>query len=387
MSNATFSRALLATLLIGPQAFADTHETNSLEQRVTALENVRLTGGFRLNYTYKDWSEAQTERGGDFTYNQINLGIEAEHQGVRLSSQYRWYDSGNGAMVHHLYFATDASDNTEVQVGITKVPFGILPFESHSFWGDATLYLGFNDDYDSGIKVLTKSGNWDLQLAYFASGDAAPTDAQRFSFDVVSDGDAGVQQNQETHQFNLRAAYALSEQAEAGVSLQYGGLYNETTGKMGNAQAAALHYTATYGAFGVQSEAIRYSYNAENADGVSDDTIQMGGFGARYMAAAQANVYVLNLSYDLPWKGGIVNQVQLYNDYNLLDKNKEAFRDSQINTLGVLVVTGNLYTNFDVTSAKNVPFIGAGDYTKAFAEGDGENGWQTFFNVQFGYYF
>ena len=378
--------AAVLALVFSAQALAETAQP-SLEQRVAALEAVRMTGSVRLNYTVKDWDAAQTDRGGDFTFNQINLGVEAEHGGVRLSSQYRWYDNGNGAMVHHAYFATDLNEATEVQLGITKVPFGILPYESRSYWGDAALYLGFNDDYDSGIKLLNKSGNWDLQIAYFASGDAAPDDAQRFSFDVVSDSTDGGQQNQETHQFNLRAAYALNDNAEVGASLQMGGLYNETTGKMGNVAAGALHYTATYGKFGVQSEVIRYSYNPENEDGVSDNTIQMGGFGATYMAAAQANLYVLNLSYDLPWTGGIVDMVQLFNDWNLMDKNNDSFRDSQINTLGLLVATGNLYTNFDITSARNVPFIGAGDYKTAFAEGDGKDGWQTFFNVQLGYYF
>lgn len=359
----------------------------TLEERVSALEDLRISGSVRMNYTVQDWNDAQTDRGGDFRFNTLTLGIDTQHRAVRLSAQYRWYDAGNGAMIHHAYFATDLNEQTEIQVGITKVPFGILPYESHSYWSDASLYLGFNDDYDSGVKVLTKAGRWDLQAAYFASGDAAPTDPQRFSFDVVSDTNNGPQQNQETHQLNLRAAYALQERAEAGVSVQYGGLYNQTTRGMGSVAAAALHYTASYGRFGVETQLLRYVYSAENPAGVSRSSVQLGGFGATYLAAARANIAVFNLSYDLPWEGGIVNQVRLYNDWNRVYKDQAGFSDSQINTLGIMVVTGELYTNFDITSARNVPFIGPGDYKTAFAAGDGSNGRHTFFNIQLGYYF
>lgn len=363
----------------------------SLDDRISNLEKVQLTGGFRLNYTYKDWDKDQTERGGDFTFNQINLGIEAEHGDVRLSSQYRWYDNGSGGMIHHLYFATDLGQESEVQLGLMKVPFGILPYQSHSYWADNSCYLGFNDDYDTGVKIISQQGNWNLQAAYFASGDAGSSDTQRFSFDVVTDsGDQG-QQNTETHQLNLRAAYKLAHSQGAysnlGASVQYGGLYNNTTEKMGNVWAAALHMDAQYGPVGVQSQVMRYNYNPENPQGVSDDTVQLGAFGVTYEAASEANIYVMNLSYDLPFKGGIVDQVQLYNDYNLVDKDEKTFKNSEINTLGVLVVTGNLYTNFDLTTAKNSVFIGDGDYKTAYAKGDGNNDWDTFFNIQFGYYF
>lgn len=365
-------------------------QEQTLEQRVQQLESVRLTGGFRLNYTYKDWDESQEDRGGDFLFNQINLGVEAEHKGVRLSSQYRWYDGIQ--MIHHLYFATDVDENSEVQVGLMKVPFGIQPYESRSYWGDNALYLGMNDDYDSGIKYITQRGDLNVQVAYFAGGDVSPTNPTRFSTDVVSDkvptdGSAlNGQYNEEAHQLNLYTAYQVGG-SEIGASAQYTGLYNAGTGKMGNAWQAALHLNGQYGPFGVQTQAARYEYNPENPDGVSDKTVQLGSFGETWSVASKANVYVLNLAYELPLKGGIVDSVTLFNDYNLIDKDESDFKDSEIGTLGLLVVTGNLYTNFDVTMGKNALFVGRGDATTALAEGDGHDDWDTFFNIQFGYYF
>lgn len=367
-------------------------QDQTLEQRVQQLESVRLTGGFRLNYTYNDWDESQKDRGGDFLFNQINLGVEAEHKGVRLSSQYRWYDAANGEMIHHLYFATDVDENSEVQVGLMKVPFGIQPYESHSYWGDNALYQGLNDDYDSGIKYITQRGDLNIQAAYYAGGDSNPTDAQRFSTDVISDGTPAEgdaltgQYNEEAHQLNFYTAYKMGG-SEVGASAQYTGLYNSGTGKMGNAWQAALHLNGQYGPFGVQAQAARYEYNPENPEGVSDKTVQMGSFGATWNVASKANSYVLNLAYDLPFSGGIVDKVILFNDYNLTVKDESDFKDSHVDTLGLLVVTGNLYTNFDVTVGKNALFIGNGEYKTALAEGDDHNDWDTKFNIQFGYYF
>lgn len=381
---------LAAAMAMSGAAFVPAFaQESSLEQRVQQLESVRVTGGFRLNYTYNDWDEAQQDRGGDFLFNQINLGVEAEHKGVRLSSQYRWYDGIE--MIHHLYLATDVDENSEVQVGLMKVPFGIQPYESHSYWGDNALYLGMNDDYDSGIKYITQRGDLNVQAAYYAGGDSKPTNATRFSTDVISDGtpaDNTVQGqfNEEAHQLNLYTAYQMGGSL-VGASAQYTGLYNSGTGKMGNAWQAALHLNGQYGPFGVQAQAARYEYNPENPDGVSDKTVQMGSFGATWNVASKANVYVLNLAYELPIKGGIVDSVILFNDYNLIEKDESDFKASEIDTLGLLVVTGNLYTNFDVTMGKNALFVGDGNATAALAEGDGNNDWDTFFNIQFGYYF
>ncbi len=392
------SRAKGVALAMSMAALASTPtlaEELTLEQRVKQLESVRVTGGFRLNYTYNDWDEAQKDRGGDFKFNQINLGIEAEHKGVRLSTQYRWYDGGSGEMIHHLYFATDVDDQSEVQVGLMKVPFGIQPYESHSYWGDNALFIGMNDDYDSGIKYITQRGDLNVQVAYYAGGDSKPTDPQRFSTDVISDGTPAEgaaqtgQYNEEAHQVNLYAAYKMGG-SEVGASAQYTGLYNSGTGKMGNAWQAALHLNGQYGPFGIQAQAARYEYNPENPDGVSDNTVQMGSFGATWNVAAKANVYVLNLAYDLPIQGGIVDKVILFNDYNLIDKDEAQFKDSHVDSLGLLIITGNLYTNFDVTMGKNALFIangGDGSYKTALAEGDSNNDWDTFFNIQFGYYF
>lgn len=382
---------IMAIAMASSVAYAQ--EQGDLEGRVDALEKVQITGSYRMNYTVQDWNERQEDRGGDFRFNQLNLGVETEKNGVRLSAQYRMYDNSNPSMIHHLYFATDIDDQSEVQVGITKVPFGIQPYESHNDWGDNALFMGFNDDYDAGIKYITQRGALNVQVAYFSNGDTKPTDAERFSADLVSTklnengtNAATRQANEEAHQINLHTSYKVGG-SEFGASTQFTGLYNSETKQMGNAWAAAFFLNGKYDAVGVQLQAGRYEYNPENPDGVSEDSIQMGAFGATYQVASKANMYVANFHYDLPYKGGIVDLVRVYSDYNLIDKDESSFEDSQIHTVGMMIATGDLYTFVDITSGKNALFVGGGDYENALAAGDGEDKWNRFLNIQFGYYF
>lgn len=380
----TFGRALPLVVVTAASGWVQAQDQGDLNTRVEALEKVQITGSYRLNYTVQDWNGRQEDRGGDFRFNQINLGAETEKNGVRLSSQYRWYDGLS--MVHHLYFATDIDDQSEIQVGITKVPFGIQPYESHNDWGDNALYMGFNDDYDAGIKYITQRDDLNIQVAYFSNGDKSPSNPERFSADLVTSASENGQANEEAHQLNLHASYKLGD-SELGASTQFTGLYNSQTKQMGDAWAAAVFLNGKYDAFGVQLQAGRYEYNPENPDGVSEDSVQVASFGATYLVAAKANMYVANFHYDLPYKGGIVDMIRVYSDYNLIDKDESSFKDSQIHTLGAMFVMGDLYTFVDLTSGKNALFVGAGDYENALAAGDGEDKWNRFLNVQFGYYF
>lgn len=374
----------LMPLVIASAITSMSVQSENLEQRVADLESLKITGSYRLNYTVKDWDDDQKERGGDFRFNQINLGAETEKNGVRLSSQYRLYDGSLG-IIHHLYFASSVNQNTEVQVGLSKVPFGIQPYESHNDWGDNALFMGMNDDYDTGIKFITKDGPLTWQVAYFAGGDTSPSNAKRFSADVVSSADVNQQANEEAHQVNLHADYTIGG-STIGASVQATGLYNKLTEDMGNAWAAALHLNGQYGPWGVQLQAARYEYNPENPDGVSDGSVQLGAFDTTWLVASKANAYVANIAYNLPYKGGVVDFMQVYSDYNLIDKDEASFDDSEIFTVGMMVNTGDLYTFFDVNMGKNALFLG-GDSTNALAAGDGDDKWQKQFNIQFGYYF
>jgi hypothetical protein len=357
-----------------------------VESRLNALEKVKISGSFRANFTIKDFNQDQQDRGGDANFNVFTLGVDTQSGGLRFSGQYRWYNYVD--TLHHMFVAANLEENSEVQVGVMKVPFGILPYESNNYWFGIPYYLGFNDDYDSGIKYLTKAGDWDIQAAFYISSEFSAGNSKRYSYDVVHSGGAGtttkVENNEESNQFNLRFAYPLAN-GEVGLSTQIGQLYNSVTDKTGDQWAVALHHLGNYGSFHTQVEFISYQFNPENPTGVDDKTVVVGAFSDQYEVAAKGNIAVLNLSYDVPVSMGAVSNLRFYNDYSHLEKDESDFKESQINTLGVGVSAGELYMNIDFIMARNIVYLGGGG--DSFAQGVGSDDWNTMFNIYAGYYF
>src|SRR5690606_23170033 len=124
------------------------------------------------------------------------------------------------------------SDDLYMKLGVSQVPFGITKYASHSWWFQIPYYVGLEDDYDMGIKFdYTGIDKLELNVAYFrqpefngGAGADFDANAARYSYDITPTEEASIR---ELNQFNLRAAYQLSESVEVGVSGQFGGIYNE----------------------------------------------------------------------------------------------------------------------------------------------------------------
>jgi hypothetical protein len=384
MRNTRVITSPLLSLLI--LSSADVFSESNVEERLTDLERVNISGSFRTNFTIKDFDQNQQERGGDMNFNVFTLGVDTEADGLRFSGQYRWYNYMD--TVHHMYIAADIDEDSEVQAGLMQVPFGIQPYESNNYWFGIPYYLGFNDDYDSGMKYSTKSGAWHIQAAFYISSEFSASNANRYSIDVINSQTGGtttkVEGNEETNQFNLRFAYQLAH-GEVGLSTQIGQLYNSTTDKTGDQWAIALHHVGNLGAITTQVELISYQFNPENPAGVDDETIVVGAFADSYEIAAKGNIGVLNVSYDLPVTYGAISNLRFYNDYSHLEKDGKNFKESQINTLGVAISASNLYVNVDFIMARNMLYLGGG--ADSFAQGNNADDWNTMFNINAGYYF
>ena len=142
---------------------------------------------------------------GDFGFELFRIDVNGEYGNLGLSVQQRWYSNFNA--VHHAYFSFNISEALDLHLGIHQVPFGILPYASHSFWFGATYYLGFEDDYDTGLKLLYKSNAWDFQAAFYKNSEYVNSSRYgRYSFDLVTSDD---QQNEEVNQLNIRIAHDI----------------------------------------------------------------------------------------------------------------------------------------------------------------------------------
>ncbi len=361
---------------------------------------LRVGGALRANAFVKSWEgqESNRKKFGDLDFDTFRLNADATKGKIDMSLEYRFY--GGYQMLHHGYFAYHFGDDAQVQLGVHRKPFGILPYASHNWFFDMGYYLGLVDDYDAGLKLILPLGNLDLQFAFYKNDEGSFTgnssDSARYSYDVVSVNDtelayAGVTEarnNQETNQGNLRLTYTLEHGSKAstelGASGELGGLYNSDTESMGHHWAAAMHANGSYGPWNIMLEAIRYSFQPKNPAGQDDRFIVMGAYDAPYKVASVGTLLLANLAYTFDIQRGPLDSLTLHSDYSYL--RKDDFVNSQQYVLGSLISTGRLLTYVDFAFGKNHSWLGP-DYGNAFANADPDAGWHLRFNMNFGYYF
>lgn len=275
--------------------------------------NIDVGGAFRFNYAYKDYSDTSKDKGGDFIFDHLRLNMDVSYKDLILSTQYRWL--GTMDFIHHAWIGYNFNDTVQGQAGLTKVPFGILPYADHTYWLGEHYYIGLSDEYNLGIKFLINTASCDIQLAFFKNADwGNPSDLDRYSTDIVTDSSMN-QANEETNQVNIRVANAIEHSSEntteLGVSGMVGQLYNSLTNDMGDRWAAAVHLNGFYGPFNLMLESAWYGFNPENPAGVDDSTVLLGNFGSSYLLAAKGVMYTANLSYDVPVAWGPHKQINL----------------------------------------------------------------------------
>ncbi|MDZ7658915.1 hypothetical protein [Fodinibius sp.] len=355
---------------------------------------LNIGGALRYNLYLEDYGGSIGESDSQFTFDLWRINVEGRAEGININFEYRFYPTFGTHFIKQGWLGYDFSKQTNLQVGVTQVPFGLLQYASHNWWFQLPYYLGLEDDHDMGFKLTTARGNWNFHLAYFMQADPngvaqfAPQNTARYSYDIVPSQN---QSNAETSQFNLRTTYNLqhssSSNTELGASVQYGGIYNSELDAVSDHFAIAPHIDGTYGNFNIKTEYIYYNHNAKNDASNNTNIVRMAAYGvAPYDVAAEGNMYVLGVSYskDVDW--GPVSNLTFYDNYTYLDKSNETFTDSQHNVLGVMVTAGKVYTYFDIASGKNQPWL-----TDTFGEGLGagviDPRWNTRFNINIGYYF
>ena len=367
-----------------PASADDKRDLAALAQGQTedeAADGVTMGGALRFNLFWNDFSETVESKRGAGGLDLFRISADGSFRDILVSAEYRYYPFMD--VIHHGWIGYEFADESRLQAGITRVPFGLLPYAAHNFWFGAPYYLGLSDDYDLGVKYTRTTGAWDWRVAFFKNGELSnAASVDRYSLDVVA---AGGSANEEANQVNLRGAYTFgagtSCSHEAGLSAQAGEIYNAVTDRSGSHWAGAGHLDTRCGRWNLQLQAARYGYSPENPPGVPDDVIRLGGFGSSYDVASRASVLVANMAYNLPVSWAAVDQVTCYNDYSVVLKDDGRFDDSRLNTTGCLVGVGPLFVYLDLIRAENMIFFGDGSLA-----GGGETGWDTRFNINVGYY-
>lgn len=352
------------------------------------LDGIKIGGALRVNYTYKDWDEANKDKGGDFAFDTFRLSANGEIGEMILSAEYRFYPTDDWNAIHHGWIGYNFNENWQGQVGVSQVPFGIQPYASHNFWFSGAYYVGLEDDYDMGIKALFNDGPLSLTFAFYKNEELGnSSEAGRYSVDILRNDDNA---NEETNQGNIRAAYTLTHNdtcsTEFGLSGEYGGIYNRTTNDMGDHWAGAVHMVGNYGRWNIQLEGIQFEYNPENPD-MSDDTVMnAGAYSYMWGIPAKGTIGTFNVAYGLPVDIGPISKLTFYSDNTVIEPDEDCWDTTWQNVVGCMISAGPVYTYIDVISAENMPFMGGSMV-------DNADGWQssnnrnTRININFGYYF
>ena len=292
-----------------------------------------IGGAVRVNYirgSYTDTSDGPSRGGdgGNFELDTFRINMSLDHEQTIGKFEYRWYNGYN--FLHTGWLGYQFQDASQLQVGVTRVPFGPGPYGvSQSWFFDQHYYVGLADDMDFGIKYVTRRGNWDLDLAYFFSSEGnwngASDDSARYSYDAVKwssaldpDGTvigAPLNGYEERNQFNLRAIYNrddLSVPTDLGFSLQYGQLRGKRADD-GHHWAGSLHMVNQFGNFRLASQLTRYQIDIDDDNPWGTDTlIPMGAYDFAWPVATKAWIPALSLSYkyDTPRIGWALCRVQ-----------------------------------------------------------------------------
>lgn len=341
-----------------------------------ALADTKIGGALRVNYAWKDYDQANKDKNGEWDIELFRIDVNGEDGNWFYSGQYRWYQGFDA--IHHAYVGYRFDADRNIRVGVTKVPFGLLPVSSHSFWFGGTYYLGLEDDYDTGIVYEQKSGDWRFHAGYFHNdeyGNGARYD--RYSFDLAS---VEGERADENGQLNLRAERtldALGGTLKLGASGQFGRLYRYDSKTHDSRWAAALHGDWTNAAgWQVQLQEIHYRYDANQ--------VALSAFQYPFPVASEADVLSFNLAKTFTVGNDFLDSVTCYNDHTRILASGKNAENSIQNVTGCMLAKGGLYTYIDWIAGKNMWFAGGDGVGVASPLNDG---WHSRLNLNIGYYF
>lgn len=332
-----------------------------------------LGGAVRFSYGWLDYGPSP-----GFDPELVRVDAKGSAGPAFFSLQYRWYDGFDA--VHHAWAGWKLDDLSDVRVGVQQVPFGLLPYASHSFWFGSGYYLGIEDDYDLGVVWQRGEGAHQFHAGVF-SGDEYGTGARygRYSFDVAT---TDALPYRERERLGLRYEHSgdwNGSEVALGVSLFSGKVENRVDGGKHGHDGAALHMQWQRGPTTVQLQWVRYRYR------IPESRIAMSAFMFPFEIAAEADVPTFNVSHALTHTGWF-DGITCYNNLSMTRPvgGDAGLRPSWQNVTGCSFAKDKMFTYVDWIAGKNMWFVGGSGIG---IDEPSSNRWRSRLNINIGFYF
>ena len=372
---------------------------------IPALEGLTIGGAIRANYFGGDYTDASpatsadAEADGTIALDVFRINLDYNRDNWLGKFEYRIYQGYLARDSYHFlhtgWLGYDFEDAGVVQVGVNRVPFGPGAYGiSQSWFFDQHYYIGLSDDMDLGVKYSDTKGKLSYDLAYYFSDEGSwsgsTSDSARYSYDVVDETGNGYE---ERNQFNARAVYAMEFEdmtIDLGASAQFGLMKSNGPQDDGEHYAVSLHPVLKWNNWTFSPQLTYYKYDIDGylAGDPNGDLIQLGAYDFPTTAATEAWIAAASLSYyheisAVDW----VDYVIPYVEYSSIMKEASGFNDSDLMTIGAAWGRGGWYIYTEVARSNGNDFVGN---ETGFVSRFGSNpndGWQTRFNINIGYYF
>ncbi|TQI70021.1 hypothetical protein JM79_0920 [Gramella sp. Hel_I_59] len=349
---------------------------------------VDIGGALRFNYNLSSWKEGQKDRGGDFGYDLFRLNVNGAYQGIYVDAEYRFYSEAfGGDFLKHGVVGYELNENSKIEAGLAKVPFGIERYNSNNFFLNLPYYVGLEDDYDMGITYTYENDDYEYHLGFFKNseelrfGSNSENSSNRYSYDIVG-------RNKEINQVNGKFIWKPlgTKKHRVGASAKYGGIYNLDTEEIGDRYAFAIHHQYHTEDWLIKTQILTAGFNPINAPGEPRNKLLLGAYGVPYETAAKFEIYTLGISRYIDIDTKLFKHLEIYNDFGFMDKREKGFTDSFMNVTGVLFSSGPIYCFVDYAAGYNHSWLG-GNFADDFGVGNPDAKWEARFNINIGYYF
>lgn len=300
---------------------------------------------------------------------------------------------GDISFAEYAWIGYKFDESRQIQIGLNKIPFGLQPYFGSTFFESLGNVIGLEDIQNLGAKYIQQHDDWNLQLGYYLhpadQGEGTSRGGRTYATSVAT-GDDYVTDGSDNHERDIVVGRLARDiklgawQSEIGASLLTSSLENQDTHDSGRRNALAVHYLGKSGPWGVQLQATRQEMTPENPG--SDELVSFGSFDGTFNVAVKGELYVTDLSYELPGTFGWFSGVKVYGNYSLFDKDESDFENSQRFILGTSFSLKDLWIAVEWLHGKHDPYIGGGSYTQSLGAG-GSDRWENQLYTNIGYYF